>query len=240
MSLLQRAKAARTKLEAIQSTRVDDDEIRRINELREEIERPTLLFMAAAEQTNMLARLNVSVPPLPHANIEMTLKKVQAFSEKFQKDTTSANLRRGLQLRNTIDAITDLKKELEKVQSLRWQNFLTGLFAGDSPDQLTDQLALTPQNRESISAYKSAYLEREKLGRNSTVTAEGIAHAKELSAELQKAYESFDFDVPSEVKAFFDASASSNGAPLTVLTKQVVDWLHENDMVDRYVVRNRG
>jgi hypothetical protein len=59
-----------------------------------------------------------------------------------------------------------------------------------------------------------------------------IATSREELAKIQ-------FDVPPEVQRFFQAIQLGN-ATLAVLTSGVLEWLAENEQLDRYQMRSTG
>ncbi len=168
-----------------------------------------------------------SVPILPF--------RAEAIQEKFRTDRTSASLKKGQAWKNLLAEAGRASDDMEQSLTTGWKAYRATLFAGDTPTKLSGTLAATKGNTEALEAYRLTYDAFTRLFLLAPTDPSVIERAKGLAAELKLMAGRFDFKVKPEVKLFL-AAVQAGGAPLSLLTAEVFEWLESTGGMDSYRV----
>jgi hypothetical protein len=114
------------------------------------------------------------------------------------------------------------------------------VFAGEAPATIRDRLARTQDNEDAFERYRGLHQRLQALFQQLPQDAAAIDQVTEVAKELEATAQGFDFDVPQAVKAFLEAVQSVAGAPLDLLTPEVVNWLKANNSLDTYRISAKG
>lgn len=97
-----------------------------------------------------------------------------------------------------------------------------------------------PGNREAATAYRELFAQYERLRRQlAPASADDVVRLRALADQLRQVVQRFNFDqVPEAVRAFFAAVDSGQGAPLSLLTAGVREWLDKEDQTMKFVVKS--
>lgn len=179
---------------------------------------------------------------VPISDFEGTQKIQQKISDmagKFSKAPSSKSLTERNRWINLMDAIEQFMKNIRLRQATDWHHFHLNLFSGPDPEEIETRLAMTSTNKRLIAEYRNLHSEFMKLKSRVPSNPEEFQKAGNLALRLYEINREFDFDVPEEVKRFFDVTMSVHGGDLTLLTNTVLVWLKKNQLLTAYVVRAR-
>lgn len=234
MTLQERAQHVFERYESVEASRQNLKEEQSLQDLCNELQMRAQKVLALLEQAHGLQEEGITIPKL--VQWRETSKRVTALGERFSADSSSHGLRRGKHWTQTLGALDQFSTDLQGVLRQAWQGYVSAQFSGESPQKLRERVA-TQVNAGALVAYEDAYKVMSALRQRTPTDRLAFAQVKQTAAALQEAYSRVVFDVPAEVKRFFDAAAAGEGAPLIILTSAVLEWLTENNMLGSYVVR---
>ncbi len=231
-----RAAALRTRLTRLRELSASVDEAADLEGLRVQLARPVERFAGQMEKCRLLAKAGISVSE-PVTAISAR-KKATTLLERFSAAPKPGTLKKGQAWPTLLAEIDVAVKELQTSVSATWKAERSILFSGETPSAIDGKLAKTRSNQEALKRYRVLYSQFRSLFDSEPSDLSVIANARRLGRELEEAAKAFKFDVPSEVKVFLEAVQSVSGAPISLLTAEVLKWLHENDGLDAYRVKS--
>ncbi|MET4483769.1 hypothetical protein [Bradyrhizobium sp. F1.13.3] len=186
----------------------------------------------------MLVDLAIAVPP--PASLLAARKRAGGILERFRVQPKAATLKRVQAWRSMLDEIDTASRDLASAVIAAWRTYRQHVFAGDAPAVIRSRLARTKANDAAFSEYQRLFDRLKAAFETLPSDRAAIDRVKQLAADLEAVAQNFDFAVPAEVKQFLEAVLSVSGAPLALLTPEVVKWLKENDSFDNYRVSATG
>jgi hypothetical protein len=138
-------------------------------------------------------------------------------------------------LLNACQGFTDV---LDAAGRKAWRAYLEQLGTLENPPTLRSRTPPTPSNEDALRAYQISYaafaaIARLELPRSPDDLVQISAHV----ASCQQAFARLAFDLPDEVKAFYDAIYADT-ATLAHVTPTVAKWLDEQGQLGRFRVRS--
>jgi DNA repair exonuclease SbcCD ATPase subunit len=138
-------------------------------------------------------------------------------------------------LLNACEGFTD---ELDAAGRKAWRAHLEQLGTLENPTTLRLRTPPTPSNDDALRAYQVSYaafaaIARLELPRSPDDLVQISAHV----TSCRQAFARLAFDLPDEVKAFYDAIYAGT-ATLAHVTPTVAKWLGEQGQLDRFRVRS--
>ncbi|MBQ1766898.1 MAG: hypothetical protein IIZ92_28895, partial [Aquincola sp.] len=135
-------------------------------------------------------------------------------------------------------ACQGLAEELDAAGRKAWRAHLEQLGTLESPTTLRSRTPPTPSNDDAMRAYQVSYtafaaIARLELPRSPDDLVQISAHV----TSCRQAFARLAFDLPDEVKAFYDAIYAGT-ATLAHVTPTVAKWLGEQGQLDRFRVRS--
>lgn len=189
----------------------------------------------------MLVHASLAVPA--PASLLAVRKRAWGILERFRAQPKAATLKRRQAWRSMLDEIDAASRDLASAILAGWRAYRQQVFAGDTPAVIRSRLARTKANDAAFNEYQMLF-DRLKAAFDALPSDRAaIDRVGQLAAELEAVAQNFDFAVPVAVKQFLEAVLSVSGAPLALLTPEVVKWLKENDSFDSYrvsAVMDRG
>ena len=120
-----------------------------------------------------------------------------------------------------------------------WKKHIEDLGNFRTPAAIGATLPLSrPGNPAALDAYAVVYSQYLKLARlDGPTTREDVTNLQQLATRLSELGSSFNFaQVPVAVQLFFAAIDSGKGAPLSLLTNDVRDWLEAEKHSHNFIV----
>lgn len=119
----------------------------------------------------------------------------------------------------------------------RWAEEKAAFSTLTPAHQLEATASPLPQNSEHLRHYREAYSNASRLANlNAPKTSTDRTSLRAAIQQCVDAASKVRFDAPEDVAAFFRA-VNSGGALMSLVTPTVLQWLTENDQLQRYVVR---
>ena len=233
MTLTQRANLLQAQLENLTALTAAADEAAELAVLRNELHPKVHRLLAIGEARAMLSRGGVSVAE--PAGLESVQRRGADLLKNFLAERSAATLKKGRAWKQLFEDVERASEALASEVEAGWQRFREELFSGETPRALAAQLAKTPANIDALDRYGRTY-EQFKLTEDVPLREGDINEAKRLAEDLKAISKAFDFNVPDDVKLFL-AKVQAGGAPLSLLTRGVQDWLKETNTADGYIVR---
>jgi hypothetical protein len=234
VSLLARAKSLDTKLSEFDIINSNMGEIEAFTQAYKELDAVMIPFLSAFKAAEMMSKNGMDFLELDSL---VNLKKMagQLF-EKFRDSGDSKTLKSGKNWPTIISAITSTTRDLNSSSLNIWKNYKNNIFTGEKPDNLVEITAPTSHNKSILLKYRSSYAEFINLFDRLPDNEPVISRARELAIILANCRGQLDFDVPSEVKKFLDATSTFGGAGISSLSDSVLAWLRDNNTIENYKV----
>jgi hypothetical protein len=234
MALMENVVVAQERLRRVELSQSGWDVARQLFDIRTGLEEKRDVLRAIA---NALVLLRSEGIPVPGVDVESTVSKLTVLVEKFIKEPVPGSLRTGSRWPQMIQSIDAAILAVAEARDAAWRAYVTALFSGSPPDQLSARLAKIPTNVKALKEYRLHFDRFTALKRSPPSTKDQLVQLRACSLELEKI--KFQRDVPDNIKTFFDAAATSSGFELDQLTQAVMDWLKENKLIGGYIVRQR-
>ena len=237
MLMIENAQKISARLKKINDAREGVNETEALDKLRKE------LLQLAAPINIMAANAQIFVDQsgvltcVP--DVSTLADTIKSASERFRETPKSTTLRRGNHWSSLTTKLVTLATKLKDVHESDWKKFFeANYFSGVSPSQREAKLILAiPGNKEAIAAYKVLYQSLTRYRQKMPQSAIEFNELKSISDQLS-AISFSEENIPADVRRFFEATGF--GASLNLLTNDVFEWLRNNDLLDRYVVRARS
>jgi hypothetical protein len=237
-SLHERTSALRTKLTQLDGMASNVSETTSLEGLRTQLARPAGQLQAQLEMRTLLA--SAGIEAASPASLTSAQKKAQAMLTRFQAETKAAVLKKGQAWQALLDDMSSAAKDLGGALQSAWKGYRQTAFAGEPPTSIRAKLARTPANDAAFKRYEALFAKLKEAFDAMPADQQAIARVSEVARQLAAAAQDFDFDVPAEVKRFLEGVLSVGGAPLSLLTPSVAEWLRANGTFDQYSIRSAG
>lgn len=229
--------ALREKLTRLQGLTANAKEASDLANLRRELATSAERLATLIKQQAMLASAGVSTQSPP--SLAMVRKRAATVGEKFRADRKSATLKKGTGWTSLLSDSETAIRDVEGALLVGWRDFRAAVYSGDTPSVIDKRIARTPQNVQALDEYQQVHTQFAAIFLTVAASPATVQTAKKLASDLAKVSEKFDFAVGEEVKRFL-AAVQSGGAPLTLLTDEVLKWLADNKATAGYLIRASG
>lgn len=140
-------------------------------------------------------------------------------------------------LLNSCEGLAD---ELDAAGRKAWRSHLEQLGSLEDPTTLRLRTPHTPSNEEALRAYQVSHAAFSVIARLGLPRSpDDLALVSTHVASCRQAFARLTFDLPNEVKAFYDAIYAGT-ATLAHVTPTVAKWLSEQGQLERFRVRSTG
>lgn len=234
MPLVNNAQTTLARLNKVKASRDGVDEAKALEELHNELLQKSAPIILLSQNAKVLNAEGVKITKV--TEIASAIETIKSVSSRFQESPKSTTLRQGKRwtgLSSKLEAVTN---KVNEAQTKDWEvYFENNYFGGPHPNQRSATLAPTPANEKALKIYKELFLQFAKYRSKIPQDSEDFANLRSLSEQLSQV--TFQEDVPASVKKFFEATSSSSGASLDLLTIEVIEWLRNNNLLTNYNVR---
>jgi hypothetical protein len=229
-----RVKGLREKLERLQGLAANAKEASALAALQRELATPAQILASLEKQLTALAEQGVDVKP--PASLGQVRKRATGLRDRFRVDRKSATLTKGTGWTALLTEGGNAAEDIEAALLTGWKDFGAAVYAGDAPTTIARRIARTPQNLQALAEYQRAHAQYSALFQALPTDGSAVGEAKKLAGDLATISGKFDFAVSGEVKRFL-AAVQAGGAPLALLTDEVLKWLADNKAMDGYSIR---
>lgn len=230
-----RVSALREKLGRLQGLAANAKEASALAALQRELATPAQGLANLVQQQATLAKHGVEVKP--PSSLGQVRKRAAALRAKFRADKKSATLTKGTGWTSLLAEGETAAKDVESALLTGWKDFRGAVYAGEAPATIEKRIARTPQNLQALAEYQKVHSQFSALFQSVPTTGAAVDDARKLAADLIRI--KFDFAVSDEVKQFL-AAVQGGGAPISLLTEEVLKWLADNKALDGYSIRALG
>ena len=229
-SLPQRAAELKGRLSRLHDLSAKVQEASDLERLRQDLTRRVEKFQPHM-QKQVLLQANAVAAASPATVVRMA-RRAAGLLEKFQAEPTAATLKKGKIWQTLLDELDEAGSELSENVLTAWRRARRDYFAGDTPATLRGRLARTAENVRALDQYRVLHQALDTAFLAAPADQATIDQVKRLAKQLEA--QTFNFDVPEAVKKFLEAVQSVAGAPLDLLTPEVIDWLKANQSFGAY------
>lgn len=232
-----RVSMLRQKLTRLQGLTANAKEASDLAVLRKELAASAEAVVNLARQQTMLSGAGVKIqPPASLGNVR---KRATAVREKFRAEKKSTTLKKGTGWTSLLSDGDAVVNDLERALLDGWKDFRAAVYSGDTPSVIDKRIARTPKNVQALNEYEQVHSQFTALFQTVPTSAATVETSKKLASDLVRISEKFDFAVGTDVKRFL-AAVQSGGAPLALLTADVLKWLADNKATEGYLIRASG
>ncbi len=159
---------------------------------------------------------------------------------RLKQDDDINQLTRDAAWKRLLKSSEGLTEVLEAAGRKAWSAYLEEQGALEDPVVLSQRTPPTPQNDDALRAYQASYAAYQVIARLSLPrTEEDLAQLTAHVAACRHAYARLAFDLPAEVKCFFEAINAGN-ATLAQVTPSVLEWIAKHSRLGGFLVRSSG
>lgn len=159
---------------------------------------------------------------------------------RLKQDDDINELTRDAAWKRLLKSSEGLSEVLDAAGRQAWAAYVEEQGLLEKPSALRLRTPPTPQNDDALRIYQASYVEYEAIARLSLPrTSEDLALLKAHVAACRRAFAQLTFDLPDEVKHFYEA-INANAATLSHVTPAVLEWLAERGDLERFRVRSAG
>jgi hypothetical protein len=159
---------------------------------------------------------------------------------RLQQHDDINELTRDAAWKRLLKSAEGLTEDLEAAGCKAWSAYLEEQGTPENPVMLRQRTPPTPQNEEALRDYQASFATYEVIARLPLPrSAEDVAQLANDVAACRKAFLKLTFDLPAEVKRFYEA-ISTGTATLVQVTPSVLTWLAERAQLERFRVRSAG
>ena len=159
--------------------------------------------------------------------------------EAFDTEPTAQSLKANGLLTNALRALKRLVSSHQTNLDDAINDFIRSKYGGINPRDLNLSAAKTPKNTELIQNFKVEYERFRQVQKAMPITTEVLDDIETIGSNLQEIIKKVDFDVPDEVKNFFNG-IENGGAGLDLLNETVINYLRENNMIADFKIFKTG
>jgi hypothetical protein len=234
MTLLERCKSLREKRKRLVSLQGKTQETTALQLHASKLNDIHTEFSRAVEVRRALLNEEIPLQTLGHQKVQEVAEALRRIRERFTINPS----RQALVADNDWPTITSGVKEL--TSSIKdccrhgWSNFTDDFFAKASI--VENMVVKTDSNVARLQEYKKLLREMQFLV-NDWDSNDSVRTFKSKGKRLSELAKGLnEFHAPDDVKKFLEAVSTNGGAPLELLTKEVVVWLKEQNMFSKYKI----
>lgn len=234
--LQQSARNCLSRLQSAEKAKDGLEEAQSLSKLHDDLLEDSKRIHEASAKAKMLrdAAIPIGGPP----DIAKHQKVISDVAERFREKSVSATLRHGRRWPNLLEAVGEAAKATDSALTTAWKVYIgSSLFAGPPPEEEERTMARTPKNQQALQTYKRLFAQFATLRSSVPASPQVIKDLRKLSADL--AAIEFDRNVPPAVRNFLEATGTTMGAGLDLLTDEVRQWLITQNLFLRYVIRSK-
>lgn len=233
------AKKARERLLRVGAAMSSVEEAEALSKKKSELRALAEKVATLAERRGMLRQ--GGVPLSEPLDVEKARQSCSMLLTRFTESPKAATLVDKQRWTKLTESLAEFSAVEETLQKQDWKGYYgTRLFGGVPPEQREQTILMTlPENQEALTRYKRLYKQLSLYRAVLPCTAKELEEAQDSSRQLSEIRFVENKDVPSAVREFFNATSSTSGANLELLTTEVVAWLRSNGMLNNFAVRAR-
>ncbi len=165
-------------------------------------------------------------------------KNAGTILTRLKQNDDIKELTRDAAWKRLLQASEGLTEDLEAAGRRAWRAYLEEQGTLENSAALRLRTPPTPQNDDALRTYHVSYTAYEAIARLSLPrSTEDLVQLQTHIAACRQAFALLTFDLPAEVKCFYEA-INAGSATLAQVTPSVLDWLAEHGHLGRFRVRS--
>ncbi len=236
-TLVQRCQTLETKIQSLVQAKSLATDLKHIQQRTEEWRARHSRLMTLRTQTAPLTLSSQDAATVTSKKDALRRNAQKVLSRLLEKEDIKELTRdeAWTRLLNACEGFTD---ELDAAGRKAWRAHIEQLGTLENPTTLRLRAPPTPSNDDALRAYQVSYaafaaIARLELPRTPDDLVQISAHVM----SCRQAFARLAFDLPDEVKVFYDAIYAGT-ATLAHVTPTVAKWLGEQGQLDRFRVRS--
>lgn len=237
--LLIDARNVRARLVRAEAASSSIEEANALAAKRNELQELATRIVMLARRNTLLRKEGIALSPIP--DIDKAKQVTSQISARFAESPKAATLVDKQRWSKLVSTLTDSAASAETLQRQDWKAYFSNkLFGGVPPEERRQTILQTlPENRKALERYTHLYQRFNQYRNTVPNNGEALSEVHACSRDLADIQFVENDDVPTTVRAFFNATSTGTGASLDFLTSEVIQWLRANNMLANYVVRAR-
>jgi hypothetical protein len=236
-SLVQRCQTLETKIKSLAQAKRLATDLQHIQHRTEEWQACLSKLMRLRTQTASLTLLSQDAAEVASKTNSLR-KNAQKVLARLIENEDIKELTRDAAWTRLLKSCEGLTDELDAAGRRAWQSYLEQLGTLEDPNTLRLRTPPTPSNDIAFKDYEDSHkafaaITRLGLPRSHDDLKQVSVHV----ASCNHAFAQLTFDLPDEVKVFYDALYAGT-ATLAHVTPTVAEWLRKQGQLDRFLVRS--
>lgn len=238
-TLLQRCQTLESKIKALSQAKSLADDLRHIQQRTGEWQSRHSKLMGLRVQTAPLTLSSQDAATVASKKRALRQNAHKVLSRLLENENIK-ELTRDTGWTRLLNACEGLAEELDSAGRKAWRTHLEQLGTLEDPTTLRVRTPPTPSNDDALRAYQVSHAAFAAIARLGLPRSpEDLVQVSAAVASCRQAFARLTFDLPDEVKAFYDAIYADT-ATLTHVTPTVAKWLGEQGQLERFRVRSAG
>ncbi|GFO65885.1 hypothetical protein M1B72_02645 [Geomonas paludis] len=234
MALLERCQVLEKKRERLVALNADSQETTALKTFSNQLSTTVDEVTKAIELRTAYLLEQISLQEVDPQVVKEVSVALGHILERFKENPTRNALVTGSDWPTLANGAKALATSLRESCRQGWRAYTEAFFA--QVEIVESKVVKTDTNIALLQEYRKLHRELQTLKSD----WESISAVRSLKSRgkrlLELAKKLNEFDAPDEVKRFLDAVSTNGGAPLDLLSVEVVEWLKEQDLFSRYKI----
>lgn len=236
-TLVQRCLTLSSKIKDLAQAKSLADDLNHIQQRTQEWQASYSKLVNLRAQTSLLALSSQDAATIASKTGSLRLNGQKVLSRLLANESIK-DLTRDAAWTRLLNSCEGLTAELNLAGRKAWQAHIEQLGTLEVPSTLRLRTPPTPSNDEALRAYQTSYAAYSAIGRLVLPRSpDDLAQISDHVAACRQAFARLTFDLPKEVKVFYDAIYADN-ATLAHVTPTVAKWLNEQGQLERFRIRS--
>ena len=234
MALLERCQLLQEKRKRLVALNGDSQETTALKSHTNQLSSAFQDFTGAVDLRGAYLSEQIPLQPVDAERVKLLMDVLGRIRERFKKDRTRSALVAEKDWPALMEGVKGLTTAVKEGCRQGWTTYTIAFFAQTAI--VESMVVKTDANLALLQEYKKLLRELQSLAAV-WEDVSSVQAFKSKGKRLQKLAEGLnDFHAPDVVKAFLDAVSANGGAPLDLLTTEVVMWLKEQEMYTKYKI----
>ena len=187
---------------------------------------------------SLLEARGISVD-LPVTDVERLSSVANELMVAFSDQPTAQSLKAERRLTSTFRVLKKLVTSYRLGVDNAYKEFIRLQYGNIGLRDLNVSAAKTPKNSQLLDLFRIEYENFNSIVKIRPIKNELLDSIQNSGNKLTNIYKKIDFNIPDDVKRFFDG-IESGGASLSLLSDSVVKYLEENNMLTEFKIIKTG
>lgn len=235
MSLLDRSKKIKEKKLKLKELRTWSAQTDKLRNKSVELSTKLSKLSGAVDTYHLYVEENIPLIHVSKDRLNHLRNKIDSFKSQFEGTPDTDSILNDTTWPDCFQQITLLTNEVVDNCKNGWDDFSREYFIGHTPQTLEGSIVRTDENLKLYQEFESLYWDLKSLVKEGEFK-ESIKAFKVKGDRLLEIAKTLDsYEAPEGVRKFLNA-ISNGGAPLELFTREVREWLQENDLYSKFKI----